>query len=188
MKKILLILIGCLIGWSVMAQSDVYTTTGTNYDDFDNYLTNGNRRLADQEAQDLTRASYLMSAVLWASAQGEVDSMSANITELNDVYGLTFTAPTFTYSASSYLTLDSLSLDEGVTYFTYIVDSTWVNTQIAAEIAAIDTMTIDSISFDGVTWFDYILDSTIFTAPTFTDMTITSGLHEIGRASCRERV
>lgn len=177
MKKLLLMLIGCMIGWAVIAQDDVYTTTNANYDEFNNYLTNGNRRLADQELQDLIRGVSQMTFALWASAQGEVDSLSANIDELDSVYGLTFTGPTFTYNAASYLVLDSISLDEGATYFTYIVDSSWVNSQIASEVASIDTLSIDSISFDGgATWYDYILDSTIFTAPTFTNAAITYGL------------
>ena len=137
MRKIFLLFL-LVICVSATAQYDPRTTIYDMWDDYNTAYTQGDYRDAEVYLAKAARGTSLMLLYDWATATARPTLADSVLLELDDLAGKTHSPTEFTYSASSYLILDSISLDNGVTYYTYIVDSTWVDTRIAA---TYDTLT-----------------------------------------------
>jgi len=100
MKKIFIIL---LMFPLLLKGQVIYNTSDNAYDDYHDYLENGNWRSAEATEKNVLRTADLMLMMLWASAVGySTDSISALLAKLNALsyHGETFTTPSFSYDAT----------------------------------------------------------------------------------------
>jgi hypothetical protein len=153
MKKILFLLALIVTTFSLQAQNKPENSIYANYLRFKNYYSNGSYVQADIEAKKLLKGVGLMNEFLLGSFAGRSGLMDSCMTEFNALYGKTHTAPSITISSLSYLELDSISYDDGVTWFdaSDIITVDSINGLIAAAgvdstivIALIDSLSIDS--------------------------------------------
>jgi len=163
MKKIFIIL---LMFPLLLKGQVIYNTSDNAYDDYHDYLENGNWRSAEVTEKNVLRTADLMLMMLWASAVGySTDSISALLAKLNALsyHGETFTAPSFSYSITANLTLDSIKITGGAwTSYFHTTDSInsliadGINTEATIKGYAKDTvdnaffteLNVDTIKFD----------------------------------------
>ena len=153
MKKIAAILIFSILVLSGYSQYSMLSTLYQNYVQYNNYLTNGSTVNAINSQKRLDRGQSLLLSYIAGSLTGRSGLMDSSITAFNTLYGKSHTAPEISISALSNLRVDSISFDDGVTWYTEDdiltteeiqalidatgVDSTVVNNLIAA--ASIDS-------------------------------------------------
>jgi hypothetical protein len=153
MKKILFLLALIVTTFSLQAQNKPENSIYANYLRFKDYYANGSYVKADIEAKKLLKGVGLMNEYLLGSFASRNGLMDSCMTEFDALYGKTHTAPSISITSLSYIELDSISYDDGVTWFdaSDIITVDSINGLISAAgvdstvvIALIDSLSIDS--------------------------------------------
>lgn len=150
MKKLIFIILVCLIWIQLSAQSySMLTTLWQNRSQYNTYLQNGSTIKAEASAQKLLQGTNIYSSCIGASFQGRSGLRDSLMLSFDILYGKTHTPPTFELTSVSYLDLDSLSVDGVMITSIYPKDSilSWIGASgldTAAVLSLIDANSIDS--------------------------------------------